>query len=124
MTIRPSASKAGHAVFEQGSFPPVRIQVPADLQYTPPQPESKERLVVKLEEARRRMHEIEASLQNIDPERLQRKATHPPVAFGAVNAVRMVHDGGDALPSSSSSKGAAGRFLTNCRVIRLTEHDS
>lgn len=80
-------TEAGHAVFEQGSFPPVRIQVPADLQYTPPQPESKEQLVAKLEEARRRMHEIGASLQGIDPERLQRKATHPAVAFGALNAV-------------------------------------
>ncbi|NEZ40704.1 DinB family protein [Paenibacillus alvei] len=80
-------TEAGHAVFEQGSFPPVRIQVPADLQYTPPQPESKEQLVAKLEEARLRMHEIGALLQSIDSERLQRKATHPAVAFGALNAV-------------------------------------
>ncbi|WP_235209075.1 hypothetical protein [Paenibacillus polymyxa] len=41
-----------------------------DLQYTPPQPESKKQLVAKLEEARRHMHEIGASLQNIEPERL------------------------------------------------------
>ncbi|MCM3341631.1 DinB family protein [Paenibacillus sp. MER TA 81-3] len=80
-------TEAGHAVFEQGSFPPVRIKVPAGLQYTPPQPESKEQLVAKLEEARCRMHEIGASLQSIDPERLERKAVHPAVAFGALNAV-------------------------------------
>ncbi|MGG3838932.1 DinB family protein [Paenibacillus thiaminolyticus] len=77
-------TEAGRAVFEQGSFPPVRIQVPASAQYTPPQPESKEQLAAKLEEARRRMHEIGASLQGVASDRLQRTAAHP--AFGALNA--------------------------------------
>ncbi|MBG9794540.1 hypothetical protein ABD76_19230 [Paenibacillus dendritiformis] len=77
-------TEAGRAAFEQGSFPPVRIRVPAGAQYTPPQPESKEQLAAKLEEARRRMHEIGASLQGAATERLQRTAAHP--AFGALNA--------------------------------------
>lgn len=77
-------TEAGRAVFEQGSFPPVRIQVPAGAQYTPPQPESKDQLVAMLEEARRRMHEIGASLQGAAQDRLRQKAAHP--AFGALNA--------------------------------------
>lgn len=77
-------TEAGRAAFQQGSFPPVRIRVPDGGQYTPPQPVSKEQLAAKLEEARRRMHEIGASLRSAAPERLQRTAAHP--AFGGLNA--------------------------------------
>lgn len=77
-------TEGGQSVFDQRSFPPMRIRVPAGAQYTPPQPESKEQLAAKLEEARRRMHEIGASLQDAAPERLQRTAAHP--SFGALNA--------------------------------------
>lgn len=37
-------TEKGKAVFEEGSFPPVRIRVPASPQYTAQQPESKEQL--------------------------------------------------------------------------------
>lgn len=42
-------TREGAAVFEQGSFPPIRIQVPPSPQYTPEQPATKEQLIQGLE---------------------------------------------------------------------------
>ncbi|WP_373293972.1 DinB family protein [Paenibacillus albidus] len=65
-------TEAGAAVFAQGSFPPIRIQVPPSPQYTPEQPESKEQLIQGLHTVIQRMKEIEpgliqASKQNTVP---------------------------------------------------------
>ena len=53
----------GAAVFAQGSFPPIRIQVPPSAQYTPKQPESKEQLIQGLHTVVQRMREIEPALE-------------------------------------------------------------
>lgn len=53
----------GAAIFAQGSFPPIRIQVPPSAQYTPEQPESKEQLIQGLHTVIQRMREIEPSLE-------------------------------------------------------------
>jgi hypothetical protein len=74
-------TEAGQAVFDQGGFPPVRIQVPSSPQYTPGQPESKEQLVQGLNAVMRRMKEIEPTIEN---EPLQNTVTHP--RFGELNA--------------------------------------
>jgi hypothetical protein len=74
-------TEAGQAVFHQGSFPPIRIQVPPSPQYTPGQPESKDQLVQGLNAVMRRMNEIEPTLDRIP---LQNTVSHP--RFGALNA--------------------------------------
>lgn len=38
-------TRDGAAIFDQGSFPPIRIQVPPSPQYTPEQPDNKEQLI-------------------------------------------------------------------------------
>lgn len=55
-------TEAGEAIFAQGSFPPVRVQVPPSPQYTPQQPESKEQLIQGLHAVIQRMKEIEPTL--------------------------------------------------------------
>ncbi|MDF2961171.1 MAG: hypothetical protein K0S39_2906 [Paenibacillus sp.] len=74
-------TEAGKAVFDQGSFPPVRIQVPASPQYTPRQPESKEQLAEGLNAVMRRMEEIKPTIEKA---LLQITVPHP--RFGALNA--------------------------------------
>ncbi|MDO3679382.1 DinB family protein [Paenibacillus ehimensis] len=71
----------GKAVFEQGSLPPVRIQVPPSPQYTPQQPESKEQLVEGLKSVVHRMNEIASKLENAP---LHHTVAHP--RFGGLNA--------------------------------------
>ncbi|MFD1175851.1 DinB family protein [Paenibacillus puldeungensis] len=71
----------GKAAFELGSFPPVRIRVPASPQYTPQQPESKEQLVEGLRGVLERMKDTEPTL-SLAPE--QNRIDHP--GFGALNA--------------------------------------
>ncbi|UUZ86949.1 DinB family protein [Paenibacillus sp. P26] len=64
----PAASgktEAGQAVFEGGGFPPIRIQVPASKQTTPPQPESKEQIRQGLKQVVQRMRELEPTLDSI-----------------------------------------------------------
>ncbi|MFD2216612.1 DinB family protein [Metabacillus endolithicus] len=70
----------GKALFELGSFPPIRIKVPAS-SYTTPQPEGKEHLIEGLRDVVERMKRIERALNqapNGD------KIIHP--KFGALNA--------------------------------------
>lgn len=74
-------TEAGQAIFDQGSFPPVRIQVPPSPQYTPGQPDSKEQLVQGLNAVLHRMKEAEPMLHEASG---QRTVSHP--RFGALNA--------------------------------------
>lgn len=71
----------GQAVFALGSFPPIRIRVPADKQVTPPQPESKRQIVEGFARVAERMRELEPTLDAIPPSRTVR---HP--RLGALNA--------------------------------------
>lgn len=71
----------GKWAFAEGSFPPVRIQVPPSPQYTPQQPESKEQLIQGLNAVLRRMTEVELALKDSDP---RYTMDHP--GFGALNA--------------------------------------
>lgn len=74
-------TKNGVAVFAQGSFPPIRIQVPPSPQYTPVQPESKQQLIQGLHTVIQRMKEIEPLLENAS---LQNTMPHP--SFGGLCA--------------------------------------
>ncbi|MNI57808.1 DinB superfamily protein [compost metagenome] len=67
-------TEAGQEIFDQGGFPPVRIQVPPSPQYTPGQPESKEQLIQGLNDVMRRMQEIEPMIEKAS---LQYTAAHP-----------------------------------------------
>ncbi|MCU6792011.1 DinB family protein [Paenibacillus sp. WQ 127069] len=74
-------TETGEAIFNQGSLPPIRIQVPASPQYTPGQPDSKEQLVQGLQAVLRRMKEIGPMLEQ---ESMQHTVAHP--RFGMLNA--------------------------------------
>ncbi|MBW7477159.1 DinB family protein [Paenibacillus oenotherae] len=74
-------TKDGAAIFEQGGFPPIRIQVPASPQYTPGQPESKEQLILGLNSVVQRMKEIEPTLEKAPS---NSTVSHP--RFGALHA--------------------------------------
>ncbi|MGD8192055.1 DinB family protein [Brevibacillus ginsengisoli] len=74
-------SEAGMAVFAQGGFPAIRIQVPPSAQYTPQQPESKEQIIEGLQTVLQRMREIEPILHEIPTEHT---VDHP--RFGGLNA--------------------------------------
>ncbi len=71
----------GVAVFSQGSFPPIKIQVPPSKEYTPQQPESKEQLVNGIRQVIQQMREIEPTIASIPADST---TLHP--AFGALNA--------------------------------------
>ncbi|GMK47962.1 hypothetical protein PghCCS26_50920 [Paenibacillus glycanilyticus] len=71
----------GKAAFELGSFPPIRIRVPASPQYTPQQPDNKEQLIAGLEDVAERMRSTEPTLVQAPPEH-----TVPHPNFGALNA--------------------------------------
>ncbi|WP_379137928.1 DinB family protein [Paenibacillus sp. sgz500958] len=74
-------TEAGAAVFAQGSFPPIRIQVPPSPQYTPEQPASKEQLIQGLHTVIQRMREIEPALAKASK---QNTVPHP--RFGGLCA--------------------------------------
>ncbi|ASA26547.1 DinB family protein [Paenibacillus donghaensis] len=74
-------TEAGAAIFAEGSFPPIRIQVPPSPQYTPEQPESKEQLIQGLHTVIQRMQEIEPTL---DKASKQNTVSHP--RFGGLCA--------------------------------------
>jgi len=74
-------TERGKEAFELGSFPPVRIRVPASPQYTPIQPESKEQLTEGFRGVVERMKRTEPGLSKV-PE--SKKILHP--GFGALNA--------------------------------------
>ncbi|HEY2495116.1 MAG TPA: DinB family protein [Paenibacillus sp.] len=82
-SIAPPVEKTreGVAIFDQGSFPPIRIQVPASPQYTPEQPDSKEQLIQGLNTVINRMKEIEPMLEKAP---MQNTVSHP--RFGALHA--------------------------------------
>lgn len=82
-TLSPTSEKTekGREVFELGSFPPVRIRVPASPQYTPKQPESKEQLTEGLRSIVERMKQTEPALSQASE---HHKVLHP--GFGALNA--------------------------------------
>ncbi|MFC5449827.1 DinB family protein [Paenibacillus aestuarii] len=75
-------TESGKEVFELGSFPPVRIRVPASPQYTPKQPESKEQLIEGFHGVVERMKRTEPGLSIVLE--CQKKILHP--RFGALNA--------------------------------------
>lgn len=74
-------TEIGAALFAQGSFPPIRIQVPPSPQYTPDQPESKERLIQGLHKVIQSMKEAEPTLEKASK---QITVTHP--SFGGLCA--------------------------------------
>ncbi|WP_419875855.1 DinB family protein [Candidatus Pristimantibacillus sp. PTI5] len=74
-------TKEGAAIFDQGGFPPIRIQVPPSPQYTPQQPDSKDQLIEGLNAVIRRMKEIEPMLEKASA---QNTAAHP--RFGGLHA--------------------------------------
>lgn len=74
-------TEAGNAVYAQGEFPPIRIQVPPSPQYTPAEPESKEALVQGLKRVVARMKELEPMLAGAS---LLKGVAHP--SFGVLNA--------------------------------------
>lgn len=74
-------TEIGAALFAQGSFPPIRIQVPPSPQYTPDQPESKEVLIQGLHTVIQRMKEAEPTLEKAPK---QNTVTHP--SFGGLCA--------------------------------------
>lgn len=71
----------GRAAFESGSFPPVRIRVPASPQYTPRQPESKAQITEGLCAVAERMKRIEPALSQASE---SNKVLHP--RLGALTA--------------------------------------
>ncbi|BAU28739.1 DinB family protein [Aneurinibacillus soli] len=71
----------GEAIFAQGSFPPIRIQVPSSKEYTPLQPESKEQIGTGLKRVLDQMRELEPTLDAIP---LAYTARHP--RLGALHA--------------------------------------
>lgn len=81
--IVPTVEKTvqGKDIFEQGSFPPIRVHVPPSPQYTPAQPESKEQLIQGLHTVIGCMREIQPQLEQAS---LQRTVPHP--RFGPLNA--------------------------------------
>jgi hypothetical protein len=83
-TAAPSTGKTepGVEIFALGSFPPVRVRVPASPQYTPPQPESIEEIEHGLHAVIARMREVEPTLASI-PE--DRTVSHP--RLGGLNAL-------------------------------------
>ncbi|MBB6637505.1 DinB family protein [Cohnella thailandensis] len=74
-------TESGKAVFDQGSFPPVRVRVPASPQYTPKQPESRDRLIEGLHAVAERMRGMEPALAQASE---RNKVLHP--RLGALNA--------------------------------------
>lgn len=74
-------TERGKGAFELGSFPPLRIRVPASPQYTPKQPESKEQLKEGLLGIVERMKRTEPAVSKVSE---SRKTLHP--GFGALNA--------------------------------------
>lgn len=74
-------TEVGAAVFAQGSFPPIRIQVPPSPQYTPDQPESKDQLIQGLHTVIQRMKEVEPTLEKASK---QNTVSHP--SFGGLCA--------------------------------------
>ena len=71
----------GKAIFAKGSFPPIRIKVPASKEYTPPQPESKEQILNDLQRVIQKMREVEPMLDTIP---LSHTVRHP--RLGALHA--------------------------------------
>lgn len=71
----------GRTAFELGSFPSIRIKVPASPQYTPQQPESKEQLMEGLRGVVERMKRTEITLSQAS---VENRILHP--GFGALNA--------------------------------------
>ncbi|TYP71963.1 DinB family protein [Paenibacillus methanolicus] len=71
----------GTDIFERGSFPPIRIQVPASPQYTPQQPECVEQLAEGLRAVVERMKRTEVALSQVHE---GNRVPHP--RFGALNA--------------------------------------
>ncbi|WP_159887731.1 DinB family protein [Paenibacillus puerhi] len=78
---REEKTERGKEAFELGSFPPVRIQVPASPQYTPKQPESKEQLTEGLRHVMERMKRTESALSKVTE---SKKMVHP--RLGALDA--------------------------------------
>ncbi|MDD9271888.1 DinB family protein [Paenibacillus sp. GCM10023248] len=74
-------TERGKAAYEVGSFPPIRIQVPASPQYTPRQPESKEQLTEGFRAVVERMKRTEPVVSRVSE---SKKVVHP--GFGALNA--------------------------------------
>ncbi|WP_339274609.1 DinB family protein [Paenibacillus sp. FSL W8-0426] len=74
-------TEEGKAVFKLGSFPQVRIRVPASPQYTPQQPQNKEQLTDGLNRVMERMKSKEPDLYQAPD---HKKVPHP--RLGELNA--------------------------------------
>lgn len=75
-------TEAGTAVFDLGSFPPIRVHVPPSPQYTPQQPDSKEQITGGLSNVLEQMELLGSSLADYDE---SHTALHP--RLGALNAM-------------------------------------
>lgn len=76
-----SKNERGEAAFREGSFPPIRIQVPPTPQYTPTQPQSKEEIRAGMEDVIARMRAMVSTLDEIPAENTVEHA-----GFGHLNA--------------------------------------
>ncbi|WP_181586671.1 MULTISPECIES: DinB family protein [Paenibacillus] len=74
-------TEAGKAVFAQGSFPPIRIHVPASPEYTPLQPNGRESIIQGFSEVKDEMRRMELLLEETTLE-----STLPHPSFGRLNA--------------------------------------
>lgn len=70
----------GERAFREGSFPPVRIQVPPSPQYTPTQPAGKEEIQAGMQDVIVRMRAVASILDEIP---LENTVEHP--GFGYLN---------------------------------------
>lgn len=75
-------TEAGAAIIGSGSFPPIRIKVPATKEYTPGQPESKDAIRSGMAEVLAKLKELAPVLSSIPSDRL---VEHPRLGF--LNAV-------------------------------------
>ncbi|HZG18264.1 MAG TPA: DinB family protein [Candidatus Bathyarchaeia archaeon] len=81
-TLGGQKTERGAAAYTLGSFPPIKIHVPASEQYTPRQPESKEQLREGLEQVIGKMKELESDIREASADH-----TLPHPGLGHLNAV-------------------------------------
>lgn len=88
----------GEALFQYGSFPQERIQVPPSPQYTPLQPDHKEQLVEGLQETLRQMMEVAPAVQAVQEQLLM---------YAAKNGISAEEGEQAAIPTVSSFDNTA-----------------
>jgi hypothetical protein len=69
----------GRVSFFLGSFPPIKIKVPASETYTPPQPESKAAILIKMDEMREKMAKTALRMEKSSSK--SGKTQHPAMGY-------------------------------------------